>query len=63
MNQVNIFQILFDFFNVLVEFSVNAYNFLFQKINILGYEFQLFYLLGGGLMSVFLIAWLVKRFI
>lgn len=63
MEQINIFQILFDFFNVLVEFSVNAYNFLFQKINILGYEFQLFYLLGGGLMSVFLIAWLVKRFI
>lgn len=63
MDQVNIFQILFDFFNVLVEFSVNAYNFLFQKINILGYEFQLFYLLGGGLMTVFLIAWLVKRFI
>ena len=63
MEQINIFQILFDFFNVLVEFSVNAYNFLFQKINILGYEFQLFYLLGGGLMSLFLIAWLVKRFI
>ncbi len=63
MEQINIFQILFDFFGVLVEFSVNAYNFLFQEINILGYQFQLFYLLGGGLMSVFLIAWLVKRFI
>lgn len=63
MVQVDIFEILFDFFDVLVAFGVNAYNFLFQEIKILGYEFQLFYVLSGGLFAVFMIAWLVRRFI
>lgn len=63
MVNVDIFGILFDFFDVLVDFTTNAYNFLFQEINILGYEFQPFYLLGGTLFAVFMIAWLIRRFI
>lgn len=63
MQNVDIFEILFDFFDVLISFTTNAYNFLFQEVKILGYEFQPFYLLGGTLFAVFMIAWLVRRFI
>lgn len=63
MNKFNIFNVLFDFFQVIVDLSTNAYNFLFQEINVLGWEFQLFYVLGGGLFAVLMVAWLVRRFI
>lgn len=63
MNEFNIFNVLFDFFQVIVNLSTNAYNFLFQEISVLGLEFQLFYVLGGGLFTVLMVAWLVRRFI
>lgn len=60
---VNIFEVLFDFFDILISFSHNAFTLLFTEINILGYNFQLFYILGGGVLVALMIIWIVRRFI
>ena len=60
---INIFDILFDFFNMVVEFSTQAYEILFTPIDILGNEVQLFYLLGGGFFVALFVAWFIKRFV
>jgi hypothetical protein len=61
--QISIFDILFDFFDILINFSSTAYEILFTPIEILGYQIQLFYLMGGGLFITLFIAWFIKRFI
>lgn len=63
MENINIFDILFDFFDVVMDFAINAFEFLFSYIRIFGYDIQLFYVLGGGVFSVLMIAWIVRRFI
>lgn len=63
MVDVNIFDVLFNFFDVVVKFGINAYDFLFQNIRILGYDIQLFYLLGGGAFTILMVAWIIRRFI
>lgn len=65
MDKVYIFDILFDFFEVLMQLTVNAYNFLFYpiKIPLLNFEIQLFFVLGGAGFTALMIAWIIRRFI
>lgn len=63
MENTNIFEILFDFFTIIINFGTKAYEILFTPVEILGEEIQLFYLLGGGAIIVLFVAWFIKRFI
>lgn len=63
MGNINITKILFGFFEVIVGFTQQAAQLLFQEIDIFGNKIQLFYVFGGGVIIIMLVWWLVKKFI
>ena len=60
--KIDFFGIIFDFWeNVISPFITNAYNFLFNEIAIGEYTIVPFYLIGGGLFFVLVVAWMVNK--
>lgn len=61
-DELNVFEIIFELFEVLIKYAGIIYNFLFTKQRIGTFEFIPFYAIGGGVVVVILILWLVKQF-
>jgi len=74
---MNIFEIIFNLFDLLIKYAEILYNFLFTAqtigfdgINIFGttilafnYTFVPFFAIGGTTVVILLTAWLIKQFI
>lgn len=63
MTDVNYFELIWLTFEKMVTLFQILYEFLFSQIEILGYEFSLWSVLGGGLISVLLVAFLIKQLV
>lgn len=61
MVQIDIYGILFDFFDLFLNLTGNLYNFLFNEITVLDFTFRPFFLIGSGVFITLIVLWLVNK--